>query len=334
MTCTSNCDDPLVSVVIPVYNVCGYIQHTLDSAACQTYQNTEVIMVDDGSTDGSANICKTMAMKDGRFKYIRKENGGLSSARNYGMKHINGDYLVFLDGDDILASTAIERLLSLAIANDSNLVSCKYEKITSGERFDGIEAAGVHVVDARQHLKMLLLLEDESGSACGKLYGRQLYDFISYPEGQMFEDFGVTARLIARSSRSVVTDAKLYGYMTRPGSITAKRKYGPKHIEGMTASLNAVKDVVLTYPDLQSSLEFFEGACFVRVTSKLSKELCPSGAYFDRLVTQAKVSAKRAAANSDANGIWRARCRLFSISRGLHNVLYGLYGRVTGKVLG
>lgn len=323
----------LVSIVIPIYNVEGYLPQTLRSVAEQTYENIEVIMVDDGSTDGSSQVCARFWEHDSRFRYYRKDNGGLSSSRNFGMRHVQGDYVLFLDGDDLLARDAVEELVELAVANDVPMVTCAYKKIVSGEAFVGELATDVRIVTGKQLLEMMLTLENETGSAWAKLYRRQLCSALVFPEGQLFEDFGVLAELMVNVDRICISDATLYGYVTREGSITGTHSYGPRHIEGMTSSFETVKSIVGKVGGLDDALVCFEAICFIRVASKLDRGLCSSDEYYQCCQKRAKVAARKAVTNKKLGKVWRMRCLLYSISPKLHNVAYTLYGRVTGKVV-
>ena len=122
-------DDPLISVIIPVYNVENYLRECLDSVLAQTYSNYEVLLIDDGSTDSSFDICCEYCDKDKRFKVYQKENGGASSARNYGLDCAAGEYLYFLDSDDYLKPIALEKMASCACQHQADLVFIEGETI-------------------------------------------------------------------------------------------------------------------------------------------------------------------------------------------------------------
>ena len=113
---------PLISVIIPVYNVAPYLERCLDSVAAQTWENLEVWLVDDGSTDGSRELCQAQAEKDPRFHVLHQENAGVSAARNLGMDHAGGQYLQFVDGDDFLPPDATENLVRTAAATGADQI--------------------------------------------------------------------------------------------------------------------------------------------------------------------------------------------------------------------
>ena len=122
-----------ISVIVPVYNVENYLAKCLDSIVNQTYKNLEIIIVDDGSTDSSPSICDTYKEKDKRIKVIHKENGGLSSARNVGLKHATGDFIAFVDSDDWIDLSMYEKLLTKQKEKDYDMVFCRYFKVYPGE---------------------------------------------------------------------------------------------------------------------------------------------------------------------------------------------------------
>ena len=113
---------PLVSVIVPVYNVYSYLRDCVKSVQAQSYQNWELLLVDDGSTDGSGKLCDELAAEDGRIQVFHKPNGGLSDARNHGMHHARGEYFCFLDSDDFLEKKAVERLVWLCEEYDACLL--------------------------------------------------------------------------------------------------------------------------------------------------------------------------------------------------------------------
>ena len=124
-----NTEKKLISVMVPVYNVAPYITNCLESLIHQTYTNLEIILVDDGSTDNSLEICQEYAKKDKRIKVIHKENGGLSTARNAGLDVATGDYYSFVDSDDYISTRFYEIMLKIALEHSADIVECDYNKI-------------------------------------------------------------------------------------------------------------------------------------------------------------------------------------------------------------
>ena len=135
---------PLISVIIPVYNVAPYLERCLDSVAAQTWENLEVWLVDDGSTDGSLALCEARAEQDSRFRVLRQANAGVSAARNRGMDHASGQYLQFVDGDDFLPPDATENLVRTAAATGADLVVGRFWRVAGGRA-----AVRGHIREAR-----------------------------------------------------------------------------------------------------------------------------------------------------------------------------------------
>ena len=135
---------PLISVIIPVYNVAPYLERCLDSVAAQTWENLEVWLVDDGSTDGSLALCEARAEQDPRFRVLRQANAGVSAARNRGMDHAAGHYLQFVDGDDFLPPDATENLVRTAAATGADLVVGRFWRVAGGRA-----AVRGHIREAR-----------------------------------------------------------------------------------------------------------------------------------------------------------------------------------------
>lgn len=125
----SNQNNTLVSVVVPVYNVKEYLVNCLDSIVSQTYKNIQIILVDDGSSDGSTCICKQYAKEDDRVELIYKENGGLSDARNFGIQRAKGEYITFIDSDDCVSRYYVENLLNLSQKTGCDIAITNFEKI-------------------------------------------------------------------------------------------------------------------------------------------------------------------------------------------------------------
>ena len=127
---------PLISVIVPIYNVEKYLDRCVDSIINQTYKNLEIILVDDGSPDNCPQMCDDYAKKDSRIKVVHKENGGLSDARNVGMEVATGEYVSFIDSDDYISLDFYETLLETIVDNDSDIVECGVVKFYEDNSFD------------------------------------------------------------------------------------------------------------------------------------------------------------------------------------------------------
>lgn len=329
-----NGETPKVSIIVPMYNVGKCAVACLCSLMGQTYKNIEIVVVDDGSTDDTADICARTIADDDRVKLVHKENGGLSSARNFGLVRATGDFVTFVDGDDVLDEWAVGHMVALAQKTGAPLVTCEYKKISSTDDFGSQEIGESKVVSGDELLRMLLMLNGESGSACAKLYAKELFPLLEFPEGQLFEDFGVEATIFSSIDKACISGAELYGYLAREGSITTNKQYEDKHLEGMEASLSIVRDVVNKKPELKEAFACFEAFCSLRVASRLDLNKCVDKGMAKAYIFNARKRCRRVAGNPLASKTWRLRCGLFAFSPVLHNIAYSLYGSLTGKVVG
>lgn len=214
-----------VSIIIPVYNVSRYLEKCLSSVISQTYQDIEVIVVDDGSTDDSYKVVEKYIAIDERIVLHRKENGGLSSARNYGLLKMTGDYLIFLDGDDFLAVDAISTLMSRFNDNDidvsvgSAVYHYESDQIKKNNEFsyrlnDGVISSSEAVHQYFADYKSIFL------SACFKIYKKSVFEGIEFPIGKIHEDAYVFPIVYSKCRLIATCKDTLFYYLQREGSIT------------------------------------------------------------------------------------------------------------------
>ena len=205
----------IVSVIIPVYNVQDYIRECVLSVMAQTCADLEILAVDDGSRDRSADILQELAAADPRLRILRKENGGLSDARNYGIAHAQGKYLAFIDGDDLAEPDMIQSLLAAAESAEADIavsdMSYFYEDGRTSFSSGGEFASG----SVRENPGLIAI----NNSACNKLYRRQLFDDVSFPKGMWYEDLATVPILLYKAARVVKVSRPLYRYRQRSGSI-------------------------------------------------------------------------------------------------------------------
>lgn len=211
---------PLVSVIIPVYKVEKYLFKCVNSVLKQTYHNLQIILVDDGSPDRCGAMCDYYADQDKRIEVIHKENGGLSSARNAGLKIAKGEWIAWVDSDDWIEEDMIDYLLRGALENQTEVAVCgRYEVYHKRKYVHG--AKKVAVLTPEEALNRLLDIDNREieNFVWDKLWNKSLYDGIAYPEGMTFEDFAVTFRLLERANRIVCLPEPKYFYFQRNGSI-------------------------------------------------------------------------------------------------------------------
>lgn len=218
-------EEKLISVIVPVYNVKDYIKKCVQSIIEQSYKNLEIILVDDGSTDGSAQICDEIGKIDDRIVVLHKKNGGLSDARNYGIDHSQGEFLSFIDSDDYIHPDMYKNMLNRMHIDNSNLCLCNYMKVDeNGEKTRG-NYSNFNVKDSIISDKDMIKGLESSDIvyfviACNKLYRKSLFENVRYPAGKIHEDEYV-AHLIAHNARMISCISEpYYFYLQRTDSIT------------------------------------------------------------------------------------------------------------------
>lgn len=214
----------LISIIIPIYNVEEYVELCVLSVINQSYKFLEIILVDDGSTDRSGIICDQLAGRDRRIRVIHKINEGLSSARNAGIEIATGDYIGFVDGDDVVCSDMFLHLYNNMLTLGSDMSVCAYDEffdvseIHTEFDFEKIECFG-----PEEYMKMIIDCEgvfESSPSVWRRLYKRSLMVDILFPKGRCYEDLVWSFKVISRCNKIAITNLKLYLYRQRNTSIT------------------------------------------------------------------------------------------------------------------
>lgn len=230
-------ENQLVSIIVPIYKVEKYLEDCLASLVNQTYQNLEIILVDDKSPDRCGMICEEYAKRDPRIKVVhRSRNGGLAAARNSGIDAAEGEYLFFVDSDDWIAEDTIACLMENMAFYDADC--CAGACVTVLEQEDGSLAyqERKHLPDrcetAREAMRRLLL---EKSSSCNRLYRSQTFAKLRFPEGRINEDEPVVLRLYADMDRIVFLNKDTYFYRKRKNSITTS-KFSLKKLDCVTNS--------------------------------------------------------------------------------------------------
>ena len=219
---------PILSIIIPVYNVAAYLSRCVESVFLQSFQNWEMILVDDGSTDQCPSICDELAGKDTRIKVIHKTNGGLSSARNAGIDIAEGKYFTFIDSDDKLVDTqSLENAINI-LDNDKaiDIVQFQYNRFTVDNPIvERPELTPYCLYDKHDFIEHLDTCTGDwknsiFSGAWAKVYRRHLFDYIRYPLGVLWEDIIVLLQLFDIINGIAVTDCGLYGFYYREDSIS------------------------------------------------------------------------------------------------------------------
>lgn len=227
----------LISIIIPVYNVQDYIRRCLDSILAQTYDNLEILLIDDGSTDKSGTIADEYSCLDDRIKVFHKKNTGLSAARNYGIQRAKGEYIAFIDSDDYVSEYFIEILYNLIQKYGAQISVCSY---VHGEncRFPSQKRNKVFCIGVEECLKTWHgKWRSLETVVWNKLYHKSIFEGAEevFPKGKIHEDILTTHLLVANCKKIVFTTEKLYAYVIRKGSLVN----GKVSVMGMNALSDA-----------------------------------------------------------------------------------------------
>ena len=213
-------NNPLISVIIPIYKVEKYLDSCICSIVNQDYQNLDIILVDDGSPDMCPKLCDQWKTRDSRIRVIHKKNGGLSSARNAGIIIAKGKYLSFVDSDDYIEPTMYENMLSVMVQNKVYMVYCNFCFEYEDGRIEQMYPNTANVyVRTSQDVQRDIIFERVSSSACTKLFDKIFFDSYRFPVGMFFEDHATIYRWISICDKIVWIDAAYYHYIQRGDSI-------------------------------------------------------------------------------------------------------------------
>lgn len=207
-----------LSVIVPVYNVEPYLRRCIDSIVNQTYNNLEIILIDDGSPDNCGRICDEYANKDSRISVIHQKNGGLSVARNSGMDVATGDYIAFVDSDDYIASDMYKSMISILENNNLDIVCCGDYRVV-GDKVYGNEGSGALKIFSQDEIIYKALL-DYQVAAWNKVYKYDVTKDIRFPVGRKFEDTATSYLFFSKSKKVGVIDRAYYYYFKNINSIT------------------------------------------------------------------------------------------------------------------
>ena len=323
-----------VSVIVPVYNVKEYVREALDSLAAQRYRNLEILVVDDGSTDGSGEICDEYAQADTRFRVIHQENRGLSGARNTALDIMTGDLVMFLDPDDAYDPETVGKLVEVRKREQADLALCRYAVCRTTDRMNlsaartKIRPSGLPGSYSREEALRALADRKINISVWNKIYRRELWEGIRFPAGQVFEDMPTTYRILNRTEKLYVLDEILCLHRIHHGSIT------------MTFSEKNIRDHLLAFSMRDSYVreqirDVFSGEQLFRMKQSCLESMmrmyfcyCPAGAsgkQFDAELRQRIIGARRSISLRRCRFRTRVFYRMFRFCPGFTRMTYPLY---------
>lgn len=209
---------PLISIVVPVYNAATYLERCFRCLREQSYQALEFVLVDDGSTDKSGEMCDQIAAKDGRFKVFHIKNGGASLARKYGLERAKGEFVSFMDCDDCVSTDYIKQLYDLIVSHNVNVSACRVQRIFNESEIPA-QIEGEQCLLRFEEL-MPRFFKYEFWGLYGKLYRKKTFEKITFPIATISEDYYVMAQLFLQEGNMAYTDAPLYYYEYHEGSLS------------------------------------------------------------------------------------------------------------------
>lgn len=245
---------PLISIIVPVYNTELYLDKCVQSILNQTYQNLEIILVDDGSTDSSPQKCDEYAGKDNRIRVIHKKNGGQSSARNVALDICNGDFIGFVDSDDWVLPTMYEKLLG-TLSHDRMIATIGIQDVSEFGYVERVRSWNDIIVDREQLLKNILCHKD-CGSVCTRLIPKAVIANIRFDESKLNEDVLFIVSIIDNIVDSSFTSSLGYCYLQRGGSTS--RSFGQAVHDMIGNSIEIRKITNEKFPTLYKEAERFE----------------------------------------------------------------------------
>lgn len=251
---------PKISIIVPVYNCEKYISNCINSILEQSFKDFELILVDDGSSDRSFEICESFAKKDNRVRAIHQPNSGVSRARNRGLDEAKGEYIGFVDGDDCVDKEMYKRLYKNLADNNADISICgivnyflKKNGITEKVRQSQVD--GFWIFSGEQALKEALQSRLYSVNPVNKLFKKKLFDRLRYPEGKISEDAFLIPVVISKAGKVVYDSKPMYYYLRRENSITTSN-FSDRDWDVVEAYKNHLNMVSEKFPNLKKVAKF------------------------------------------------------------------------------
>lgn len=243
---------PLISIILPVYNIEKYLDRCFESLKRQSYQNLEIIFVDDGSTDNSGEKCESYKEKDSRIIVFHKVNGGLSDARNYGTARAKGAYITYVDPDDYIDEDYISYLYDLIVNYGTSMSVCQHRICyQNGKKKECSSSEKDEKVSSEQWLKRFLYNDIYDTSAYCKLIKRTLLTDISFPKGKIFEDLATMYKIIIKAKYIAVGYQSKYNYLFHSASIS-NDSFNERYFDYSDITDEVTSDIEKQYPELKN----------------------------------------------------------------------------------
>lgn len=326
----NSANSPLISVVLPIYNVESYLKRCLDSVCMQTYTNLDIILVDDGSPDNCGLICDSYAEKDNRIRVIHKQNGGLSDARNAGIDIAKGEYITFIDSDDYVDKTYIEYLVYLIQKFRTRIAISTHQVVYDTGKVIRCNSGEEYVLTDRDCMERILYHDTLDISAWGKLYCLALFQQVRYPKGKLFEDAGTTYKLILQCDQIACGIKDNYYYMVRSNSIVTS-SFCPQKLDMIEVTDQMAEAVLKKYPDLLPAVQ--RRQVYARFTTLCQMLDCPKEYQKteDELISYIKAHAKSQLTNPRVPRRDKAAFFACCCGKKTFQIAWRLYCRITNR---
>ena len=314
----------LISVIIPVFNVEKYLERCIKSIINQTYKNLEILLINDGSTDKSIEICHRYLEFDSRIILLNKENGGLSSARNLGIDKAKGEYISFVDSDDFIHELMYETLVSNLEKNDCDIsIIESFDVIEDKDFIFELKNTNNSIVYSKEEA-IANYLDGNFIPAWGKLYRKELFESIRFPIGILNEDEAIMIRVFDSCTRNIVyQDIKLYFYLRRKsGSITSTKKNLKNNIDWINNSYSNLIYIKNNYPKLIRKCEarYYNSivAMLIRLVDLNSIEFNSEIYKYKRLL---RVNNNKILRNSEVTLKFKIKCCLMALNINIYKFI-------------
>ncbi len=260
----------MLSVIVPIYNTEKYLKKCLCSIANQKYNDFEVLLIDDGSTDFSAEICKSFCNNDRRFQYIHIQNGGQGRARNYGLDTAKGEWISFVDSDDWIEQGMFDTMMAVAKNQSADLIICGWFRDHGFKRIKQTTVKTEKIFNTETLMKEYLTTPHVTASSCNKLYSRKLWDNIRFPEIKSREDMAILYKILSKSKKAVFVKQSFYNQYVRPGS-TERSKFNNSKLSSLDTSREMRRFIELEFPSLSYAVALKPAEYCVNLMAEIIK---------------------------------------------------------------
>lgn len=322
----------LISVIIPVYKVEKYLEKCINSVCNQTYKNLEIILVDDGSPDNCGKLCDEYAKKDNRIIVIHKKNGGLSDARNVGIKIATGEYIAFVDSDDYVSNDYIEYMYEMIKKENAQISICGILQVWKNTKIENQEHKKYLKLNTESALENLLYSEGIEIAAYGKLYSKNLWDNICFPKGKVYEDTAIMYKLFDKADVIVYGDKKCYYYISRFGSISKQQCYNKNEEDYIKHTNEMLKYIEKKYPQLSLAVQRFKVYARFRILRMLIFTKPRNDKMEYKIITDIKENQVSVLKNNRVPKRDKIAIILLNFGLPVFKTFWILYTKITGRI--